>query len=238
MATHSPGDPPQGPVTARPSADRTSEAPLAALAGHKAALRKRFAAARDALPAATVRLDTARLTEHLARFIAERGARTVALYAAFRSELRLGALDVRLRGAGLSVVYPRCAGDTLAFAPADPALPSDWQRGPFGLDEPVAAPIAVEPLELVVVPALAVDRLGQRLGYGGGFYDRFLAAHPALRARTVAAVFEAQLVPDGLLVCEPHDMRVAFVATPAGLWPAAPTFEPSSATQTHPPGGR
>ena len=69
--------------------------------------------------------------------------------------------------------------------------------------------------DVVVVPALAVDRGGVRLGRGGGYYDRALR-HVRPDARLVALVFDDELV-DALPV-EPHDRRVTAVVTPSGGW--------------------
>ena len=86
--------------------------------------------------------------------------------------------------------------------------------GRHGLLEPVGARLGVEAIsgcELVLVPALLVDRRGVRLGRGGGSYDRALRRATGL---TVALVHDDELVEE--LPCEEHDVRVAAVATPGG----------------------
>ena len=92
----------------------------------------------------------------------------------------------------------------------------DWARGalhpgPKGLDEPSGPRLGVDAVagcDLVVVPALAVDRSGQRLGRGGGSYDRALARATGL---TVALLYDGELVDE--LPAEPHDVAVDAVVT-------------------------
>lgn len=90
-------------------------------------------------------------------------------------------------------------------------------REPYGILEPdledgvghLAASCSVDDGSLIVVPALAVDARGYRLGYGGGFYDRFLAQ--SQMSTTVATVFQP-FFPRALSVA-PHDISVGYVAT-------------------------
>jgi 5-formyltetrahydrofolate cyclo-ligase len=93
-------------------------------------------------------------------------------------------------------------------------------RGRFGLLEPVGprlGPTAIGAADVVVVPALAVDRSGVRLGRGGGYYDRALRyVRPG--ATLVAAVFDDELFD--ALPAEPHDHLVTAVVTPSGGWQA------------------
>ena len=88
--------------------------------------------------------------------------------------------------------------------------------GRFGLLEPAGprlGPGALAAADVVVVPALAVDRRGARLGRGRGYYDRALA-HARPGAVLVAVVFDDELVD--ALPAEPHDRRVSAVVTPSG----------------------
>ncbi len=105
-----------------------------------------------------------------------------------------------------------------------PDLDLDWAEytgalvpGRFGLREPAGprlGPAAIGSASLVIVPAVAVDRRGVRLGRGGGSYDRALARVPA-GTMIVAALYDGELVT--ALPADEHDVRVTAVATPAGL---------------------
>jgi 5-formyltetrahydrofolate cyclo-ligase len=98
---------------------------------------------------------------------------------------------------------------------------SAWERDTalrpnrFGIGEPAeVAPVPVEDLDVVVVPAVAVDRLGHRLGFGAGYYDRALAARGP-GTLLVAAVFSVQVVDS--ITPEPWDVPVDVVVTEAGV---------------------
>ncbi|MEU7903009.1 5-formyltetrahydrofolate cyclo-ligase [Actinoplanes sp. NPDC049118] len=92
--------------------------------------------------------------------------------------------------------------------------PESLRPGPRGLREPVGprlGPEAVASATLLVVPALAVDRSGLRMGRGGGSYDRALAR--AANAYSVALLHDGEFLPS--VPAEPHDRRVRAVITPA-----------------------
>jgi 5-formyltetrahydrofolate cyclo-ligase len=92
--------------------------------------------------------------------------------------------------------------------------PESLQPGPRGLREPVGPRLgrdAITEATLLVVPALAVDRTGLRMGRGGGSYDRALAR--ATRAYSVALLHDGEFLPQ--VPAEPHDRRVHAVITPA-----------------------
>lgn len=194
------------PPAARPSAG-------VALRTAKRQLRARILAERDAL-APTVR-------DHAASAIAGRilalpsfaTARTVLLTIAFGSEWDTMPLVNAALAAGKTVVAPRVdlATRMLALcAIRDPLV--DLALGHRGIREPgphcpVQAPTAID---WVLVPGIAFDRSGRRLGYGGGYYDRLL---PLLAPGTprVAGAFDLQLVP-----CVPvgtHDLTVEVIVT-------------------------
>ncbi|WP_223885033.1 5-formyltetrahydrofolate cyclo-ligase [Nocardia colli] len=119
----------------------------------------------------------------------------------------------------------RTAGARVLVPVTGPPGPLDWaeytgrdslRRARFGLLEPVGESLpstAIAWAELILVPALAVDRRGVRLGRGAGYYDRTLsAARPD--ARLVAVVGDAELVDR--LPEEPHDARMGWALTPGG----------------------
>jgi 5-formyltetrahydrofolate cyclo-ligase len=89
--------------------------------------------------------------------------------------------------------FPRCVGDDLVWHDCTALPRSRLQTGKFGiLEPPLDAPlIAVTAVDLILVPCVACDRQGYRLGYGGGFYDRLLS-QPEWRSKpTVGIVFQS-----------------------------------------------
>jgi 5-formyltetrahydrofolate cyclo-ligase len=129
------------------------------------------------------------------------------------------ALDL-LRAAGVAIVLPVVDGPELRWAPY-----SGWdalQPGPWALLQPTGRAIpgdALASVDLVLVPALAVDRAGHRLGRGGGYIDRALAQIEP--ARAVAVVFDDEVLE--AVPVEPHDRSVGAVLTPSGLMTLAET---------------
>lgn len=175
------------------------------IADEKRALRKQFETARDAL----VTTDAAQQAAE--RFPAERLPKIVAGTFPMRSELDPRPLMKRLEALGATLALPRTPkkGQPLVFHRWN----SDTQfvTSRFGVTEPVPETPVVEP-DLLLVPLLAFDATGARLGYGGGFYD--VTLETLRRTRQVFAVgfaFAGQEVPS--LPMEPHDQRLDAVLT-------------------------
>lgn len=134
---------------------------------------------------------------------------TVCAYLASRFEPGSLAMVEALRSRGYRVLLPVVDGTALDWALHDGRL----RAGPFGLREPVGprlGPAAVGSAALVLVPALAVDHAGVRLGQGGGYYDRALKLSTA---PLVGVVRDSEFVPS--LPAEPHDVRLDAVLTPS-----------------------
>jgi len=109
------------------------------------------------------------------------------------------------------IALPRVLGEDLQFHWV--ASRAELQPGRFGILEPAAdAPIAGNDFDLILVPGLAFDLRGGRLGRGKGFYDRFLSTACGLRA---GVCFEDQI--EGEVPVEPHDLRMDFVITPSAI---------------------
>jgi 5-formyltetrahydrofolate cyclo-ligase len=188
-----------------------------AIAAAKRALRARVLAQRDAVDPATRQAAVAAITARLCVWLDTAAPRALCSYASFGSEFDTGALHAALRARRIALVLPRVIAATptvprhLAwFAVPDPS--ADLVRSAWGIDEPDpqrCAAVTLDAVEAVLVPGVAFDASGARLGYGGGFYDRQLASAPAL-PRIVAA-FDLQVV-DAVPV-DAHDARVDRVIT-------------------------
>lgn len=144
----------------------------------------------------------------LGDFVFMKGA-IVAGYAAVRGEADPFPLMAALANQGHPLCLPRTQGDALVFRswkPGDPLV-----VGRFNIPEPDDKAKERRP-DLVLVPLLAFDRDGYRLGYGGGFYDRYLSEHRAKRSvRAIGIAFAGQEVEE--LPREPTDERLDAVVT-------------------------
>jgi 5-formyltetrahydrofolate cyclo-ligase len=142
---------------------------------------------------------------------------TVAAYVGVGTEPpTLPLLDL-LYGAGQRILLPLVRPGRVLDWAAGPPAQAAMVPGPLGLLEPAADPLgpeAVREAGLVLVPALAVDRSGHRLGRGGGYYDLALAQLPAT-ARVIAVVFDDELLDE--VPVEAHDRTVDGALTPSGL---------------------
>jgi len=168
----------------------------------KRALRRAMAEERDTLPAERRGAMAASAAEHFLELPEVRGARTVAGFVSTRSEIDTEPLLQALRQRGVDVVLPRVSTGLipprLRFHRVEKK--DDLVFGIFGLLEPsVDSPeVAAHDIDVFMVPGLAFDRRGARVGYGGGYYDELAAyvrAHPdATAARFIGFAFDFQLV--------------------------------------------
>lgn len=118
-----------------------------------------------------------KLGQLFAASAAYRNAKTVYGYLPYNQEVRTVAMLERAIADGKRVAVPKVIGDDMKFIYI--ADLSRVEKGYAGIPEPVDdGPIADDPTALVLMPGLAFDREGHRIGYGGGFYDRFLAQEP------------------------------------------------------------
>lgn len=138
-------------------------------------------------------------------------ARTVAFYAALPDEADPTAAIPQLAARGVQPMFPRVAGSELEFVAASGV--AGLVSGFRGVREPWGEPIGPDELDVVVVPGVAFDRGGGRLGQGGGHYDRLLSRLPAgtVRVGFCLAVQLVTRVPRG-----PHDEPVDVLVTEEG----------------------
>ena len=103
-----------------------------------------------------------------------REARCLALYSAIHNEVSTDEIVGQALDSGKCLVFPRVSGEDLEFVLIE--SPSELVSGAFGVKEPKSCNLVpVEKVDLIVVPGVAFDQRGHRLGYGRGYYDRALA---------------------------------------------------------------
>jgi 5-formyltetrahydrofolate cyclo-ligase len=185
----------------------------------KAELRKRMLGLRTALPAISCRERSERIAVRLLSMEPIANARAVALFWPIepRHEVDLRALDTRLRERDVRVAYPTVdtQSRTMSFRFVTDPLAME-ERTLYGaeLREPSASDPEAAPgqLDAIVVPALALDPTGQRIGYGAGYYDSTLPRFVP-PAASIAVSFDFQLVAE--IPSTEGDVGVQYVVTDA-----------------------
>jgi 5-formyltetrahydrofolate cyclo-ligase len=142
------------------------------------------------------------LTTSIAAAVSALGANNVASYHPLPTEPDVSEFNREFARAG-NLLLPRIVGQELEFAYGE-LVP-----GSLGIMEPIGESFPLDAIELFLVPALAVDRLGNRLGKGRGYYDRVLKRSVA---KALAVVFDGEIVE--LIEAQEHDVRMQYVVTP------------------------
>ena len=135
----------------------------------------------------------------------------VALYAAIHNEVDTGLVCQRSFALGKRVLYPKVFGHHMVFRQVEHA--GQLVRGHFGIMEPFGdgVNLEAEAADLIVIPGVAFDCRGHRIGYGKGYYDRFLQ-HAGPSTRLVGICHDFQLI-EGDIPAEYNDIRMDLVVT-------------------------
>jgi len=139
-------------------------------------------------------------------------AAAVMVYGASPEEVDVSVLEFALRERGVRIAYPRVAGSralTLHWVESS----SELVAGSFGLREPsITAPVAsLDDLDALIVPGIAFDPHGNRLGFGGGYYDSLLSSSE-IAPLTVGVAYDEQIVAE--VPRHDHDQPIDMVVTP------------------------
>ena len=186
----------------------------------KRRIRREVLEARDALAPDLRERWGERIADRAIELPETRAARAVMLFSSFGSEVPTAPMIEQLRERGITVALPRIEDRDLvpvAYVPGDPVRTTS-----FGATEPVGPDLLDgAAIDVVVVPGVAFDRSGSRIGYGGGYYDRFLRDLTAFR---VGIAFSLQVV-DGRLPGGNFDLPVHAIVT------EEETIRPTGATR-------
>lgn len=167
---------------------------------NKTDLRVRFKTIRMSLDIEKISLD---IEENIRMFQPYQKAKNVMLFYPAKYEINL----LGLLKDDKNFYFPRVKENHLLVCPYSKDIV--FKKSMLNINEPCSDPVASDILDLIIVPALAVDTNNYRLGYGGGFYDRFLKTVPD--AKTIAPVYHEYIVEK--LPVEVFDLPVDFVIT-------------------------
>ncbi|MGF1499334.1 MAG: 5-formyltetrahydrofolate cyclo-ligase [Elainellaceae cyanobacterium] len=186
---------------------------------NKPELRRSLLKLRRTMPATEWREKSDRICHHLHQHSLVQTSHTILAYFSFRQEPDLSSLVAQTEHRW---GFPRTLGQSLAWHLWSPHTSPPLQSGTFGIlephpDCPVLTP---EEVDLILVPAIACDFQGFRLGYGGGFYDRLLSQPNWANKPTIGIIFETLRLPT--LPHDPWDLPLNAVCTEAGIFDATP----------------
>lgn len=176
--------------------------------------RRTLLKARQRMPERILQEKSASICQHLQNWPVFVRSRLTLAYCSFRGEPDLSTLLQQQRVWGL----PRCEGNQLIWHRWFPTCQWHLRPGTYGITEPDPASPTVEPhrVDLVLVPCVACDINGYRLGYGGGFYDRMLASRDWANKITIGIVFEYARLPQ--IPRESWDIPLNGICTESGLF--------------------
>jgi 5-formyltetrahydrofolate cyclo-ligase len=177
----------------------------------KAVLRETVRGAVRLLSPADRESASIRLCQRLRQQAIWQDSRSILLFASLADEPDVTSLIADALSLGKEVTLPRFDSARGVYEPAAIASMADLRTGRFGAREPGAGcpSIYLNQLDFILVPGIAFDLAGRRLGRGKGYYDRLLAQ---VRGHKCGAGFDAQVVAE--LPEEPHDVRVDSILTP------------------------
>ena len=172
----------------------------------KQELRNRIRAQKRAMTPEQIEEKSASLARQLYATELYQQAQTVYGYLPYNQEVRTVPILQQALRDGKRVAVPKVYGEEMHFLYIEDL--SQVEKGSFGIPEPIAdGPVATQEDALILMPGLAFDPKGNRMGYGGGFYDKYLQAQP--NHPTVALCYDFQMLPR--LDTEEHDVPVDLV---------------------------
>ncbi|KQQ26812.1 MULTISPECIES: 5-formyltetrahydrofolate cyclo-ligase [unclassified Frondihabitans] len=182
----------------------------------KRALRKELRSRRRMMTDTEADSSTEALTEHLIGLATELGITSMSAYLSASFEPNTRPFLNWAHDRGIRVLYPITREDGLL----DWAVSTDFEsetEGLFGLPEPIGevlSPMAINDVDLIIVPAAQIDHTGMRMGWGKGYFDKTLGSMEK-RPPVYAVVFDSEYVES--VPSERHDQPVDGVVTPSGI---------------------
>lgn len=179
----------------------------------KQALRARARGTRDAIPPGRRAELSGAIRDTVLSLLD--GAGTVLVYASKQPEVETGQLIEEMIARGIRVVVPIIEREARNLRLSYLRSPSLLSPSTFSVPEPIGHEIPADPTDIcvVIVPMIAFDARGHRLGYGAGYYDRFLSRHPHMKKIGVA--FSCQEVD--LIPADENDVCMDLIVTEKGI---------------------
>ncbi len=161
---------------------------------------------RDNLSADFIEISSKKIQKNLKKIAAYREAQTIACYYAIGSEIKTHGILQEILSEGKNLALPRIEGDGLIFCTVKKF--EDLEKGEFGIMEPKQNCPITDEFDAILVPAVAMTRAGQRLGYGKGYYDRFLTNK---KATSIALAYSKSILKN--IPVSKGDIQIQWVVT-------------------------
>jgi len=178
----------------------------------KREIRKRIMTLRNAMTPEEIEAKSGEIVRRLKELREIRESSTLMVYLSFGSEVLTDDLIRWGWAEGKRIVVPFCHPESRVLTPCLIGGFAELETGHYGIREPKSEwlrPVPREEIDAVLIPAVAFDRQGRRVGYGGGYYDRFLPEIP--RAARIGAAFACQIVAE--ILPDPHDVPADRIVT-------------------------
>ncbi len=190
----------------------------------KSEIRKRMIALRNVIPREEIEEKSRAIQERVTGLEEIRKASTLMVYLSFGSEVRTDDLIRWCWGEGKRIVVPFCHVESRELTACRIDGFNELETGHYGIRAPkegLLRPVDGGEIDAILVPAVAFDRRGYRIGYGGGYYDRFLPRAP--QAAKIGVAFASQIIEE--VPVDGHDLPVDMIVTEREM--IVPADEPS-----------
>ena len=200
----------------------------------KSALRHKLAKKRKQRALSAAHEDAVALSEQLMTLPELKNASVIGLYWPMGDEINPALFSEHPDFQSRMFVWPRTSQTTSSISfhrPVSSCAPGSRgflrrigeiaKPGPFGILEPCGQEVNPSQIDLIIAPGLGFDRHGTRMGYGGGYYDRFLSQSESSHIIVVGVGFDVQCVD--IVPKEPHDRPIQYVVTPSNSFKTALT---------------
>lgn len=183
------------------------------LSEDKGSIRGRVLSARSVLSESEVLQKSRRIYLNLISLAIFESSQKIGLYSPIKNEVRTDSIFSHALRSGKEIFFPKVQGTTLSFRKVED--PMELTPGKFGVLEPGsdAATIAADELDLIVLPGAAFDTSGSRLGYGKGYYDRFLER--VSLSKRIGITYKFQLQKN--IPTRAHDKKVGVIVHEQGI---------------------
>lgn len=184
----------------------------------KQELRKQYRAIRNTFPVDARQRESRQVCEQLTDMQLYREVDAVLCYLSYGSEFETDSLIHKALDDGKTVAVPVIKGTDMIFCRID--SDTEYRQNGYGISEPVSEELVQPELfssVLMILPGLCYDSEGGRIGYGGGYYDRYLAAHrTGTKLHVVSLALSCQYY-DGSIPMEKHDVRPDMIIYREGM---------------------